>query len=192
MSQDLVQVGRIGRAHGIRGAVTVAPTTDDPASRFAAGSVLRTGPAVGTLTVERHYWTGSMLVVVFEGVTDRNAAEQLRGTTLHLTLDELPPPEDEDDFYDHQLVGLTAVDTTGTVLGEVVDVLHPPAAPVLAVRRPGGEDELVPFVRAVVPTVDLAAGRVVIDPPDGMFAGPEADDAAEAEAEEDPGPEAGS
>lgn len=169
-AQDLVQVGRIGRAHGIRGAVTVAPTTDDPASRFAAGSVLRTGPADGTLTVERHFWTGSMLVVVFEGITDRNTAETLRGTTLHVPLEALPLPEDEDDFYDHQLVGLAAVDPTGTALGAVVDVLHLPAAPVLVVRRDSGADELVPFVKAIVPTVDLAAGRLVIDPPDGMFA----------------------
>lgn len=174
MEQDLVQVGRIGRAHGIRGAVTVAPTTDDPAARFAAGSVLRTGPADGTLTVERHYWTGSMLVVVFEGITDRNTAETMRGTTLHVTLDSLPLPEDEDDFYDHQLVGLAAVDPTGAALGAVVDVLHLPAAPVLVIRRESGSDELVPFVKAIVPTIDLAAGRLVIDPPDGMFPDPDA------------------
>jgi 16S rRNA processing protein RimM len=168
---DRVQVGRIGRAHGIRGGVTVAPTTDDPDLRFAAGSVLDTEPARrGPLTVAAQHWSGQILVVHFEGVDDRTTAEALRGTTLHVDVDSLPDTGDDDDFYDHQLVGLQVVDESGAALGTVADVLHPPAAPVLAVRRPDGSDELVPFVSAIVPEVDLAAGRLVVRPPDGMFA----------------------
>ena len=168
----LVQVGLIGRPHGVKGEVTVQISTDDPADRFAAGSELLTDPAGrGPLTVAVFRKSGPVLVVGFEGVPDRNAAETLRGTTLLIDSDELPPPMDDDEFYDHQLIGLSARLADGTVLGEVVDVLHPPAAPVLQVRREDApEDELVPFVSAIVPTVDLPGGFLVIDPPDGMFA----------------------
>ena len=79
-------------------------------------------------------------------------------------------PDDPEEFYDHQLVGLTVVDQAGTVLGTVFEVMHPPASPVLAVDRPDGTQELVPFVSAIVPTVDLDGGKLVVDPPDGMFA----------------------
>ena len=166
-----VVVGRIGRPHGLRGEVTVQVTTDDPDSRFAAGAVLGTEPADrGPLTVSGMRRSGAVLVLGFEGVTDRDAAESLRGTSLTLDAASLPIPDDPDEFYDHQLVGLTVVDATGAELGTVTEVLHPPAAPVLAVRRPDGSQELVPFVSAIVPTVDLAAGRLVVEPPDGMFA----------------------
>lgn len=165
-----LRVGRIGRPHGLRGEVTVAPSTDDPETRFAAGSVLLTDPAArGPLTVVGHRRSGAVLVVAFVGCTDRNAAEALRGTVLEVQTDSLPDAGDEDDFYDHQLVGLSVRLADGTVLGEVVDVLHPPAAPVLQVRRPDGADELVPFVKAIVPQVDLTAGALIVDPPDGMF-----------------------
>jgi 16S rRNA processing protein RimM len=166
-----VVVGRIGRPHGLRGEVTVTVTTDDPDSRFAAGAVLGTEPADrGPLTVAGMRRSGPVLVLGFEGVTDRDAAEALRGTSLTLDVAELPDTDDPDEFYDHQLVGLAVVDGAGTALGTVTQVMHPPAAPVLAVRRPDGSQELVPFVSAIVPTVDLAAGRLVVEPPDGMFA----------------------
>ena len=166
-----VVVGRIGRPHGLRGEVTVQVTTDDPDSRFAAGAVLGTDPADrGPLTVSGMRRSGAVLVLGFEGVTDRDAAEALRGTSLTLDAASLPITDDPDEFYDHQLVGLAVIDTAGTELGTVTEVMHPPAAPVLAVRRPDGSQELVPFVSAIVPTVDLAAGRLVVDPPDGMFA----------------------
>lgn len=166
-----LQVGRIGRAHGIRGEVTVTPLTDDPAARFAVGSALQTDSAARPLlTVSGARQSGPVQVVAFEGIVDRNTAETLRG--LHLLVDagSLPEPEDDDEFYDHQLIGLAVHDTAGTVLGEVVDVMHPPAAPVLVVNRVDGTEELVPFVRAIVPQVDVAAGRLVVEPPDGMFA----------------------
>ena len=165
-----LQVGRIGRAHGIRGEVTVTPLTDDPTARFAVGSVLQTDSAVRpSVIVAGARRSGAVQVVAFEGVADRNTAETLRGIVLLVDAASLPEPEDEDEFYDHQLVGLAVHHTDGELLGEVVDVLHPPAAPVLVVDRPGGTQELVPFVRAIVPEVDIAAGRLVVDPPDGMF-----------------------
>ena len=149
-------------------------TTDDPDSRFAAGAVLGTDPATrGPLIVTGMRRSGPVLVLGFEGVTDRDAAETLRGTSLTLDSAQLPVPDDPEEFYDHQLVGLTVVDKAGTVLGTVTEVWHPPASPVLAVDRPDGTQELVPFVSAIVPTVDLAGGRLIVDPPDGMFADPE-------------------
>ena len=166
-----VVVGRIGRPHGLRGEVTVQVTTDDPDERFAAGAVLTTDPAGrGPLTVTGMRRSGPVLVLGFEGITDRDAAETLRGTTLTMDAAALPVPDDPEEFYDHQLVGLTVVDLAGAVLGTVTEVWHPPASPVLAVERQDGSQELVPFVAAIVPTVDLAAGRLVVDPPDGMFA----------------------
>lgn len=166
-----VVVGRIGRPHGIRGAVSVRPTTDAPQDRFAVGAVLLTDPAAaGPLTVSAARANGTAWVLSFTEVPDRDAAEALRGTVLTVPIDSLPPTDDPDEFFDHQLVGLTAVTTDGTVLGTVDDVLHPPASAVLSVRRPDGSAELVPFVSAIVPEVDLAAGRLVVTPPDGMFA----------------------
>ncbi len=164
-----LQVGRIGRAHGIRGEVTVTPLTDDPAARFAVGNTLATDSASRpVLTVSGARQSGPVQVVGFEGIVDRNTAELLRGIGLFVDAESLPEPDD-DEFYDHQLVGLAAHHRNGDLLGEVVDVMHPPAAPVLVVKRPDDTEELVPFVKVIVPVVDVAGGRVVIDPPDGMF-----------------------
>lgn len=165
-----VRIGRIGRPHGVRGEVTVKVHTDDPAARFAAGAELLTDPPErGPLTVVGARRSGPVMVVAFVDVGDRTAAESLRGTTLLLDEAELPPPTEEDEYYDHQLVGLTVRNRAGTVLGAVADVLHPPASPVLVVDRPDGSQELVPFVAVIVPEIDLAAGFAVVDPPDGMF-----------------------
>ncbi|MDQ2738224.1 MAG: ribosome maturation factor RimM [Actinomycetota bacterium] len=166
-----LQVGRIGRAHGIRGEVTVNPFTDDPASRFAVGAQLRTDSlARPVLTVSGARQSGPVQVVGFDGIVDRNTAETLRGIHLLVDAESLPEPDDDDEFYDHQLIGLAVHHLNGAVLGEVVDVMHPPAAPVLVVDRPDGTQELVPFVKALVPEVDLRTRRLVVDPPDGMFA----------------------
>ena len=172
---DFVAVGRIGRPHGLRGEVTVTPFTDDPDRRFAAGVVLltdrRTGSSdsMATLTVISSRRSGPVLVVGFDGIPDRNAAETLRGTELSLPAEDLGEAGDEDDFFDHQLVGLAVVHVDGRPLGEVVEVMHPPAAPVLVVRTTDGGEELVPFVKAIVPEVDPLGGRLVVDPPEGMF-----------------------
>ena len=163
-------VGRIGRPHGVKGAVTVEVHTDDPESRFAAGSVLDTDPAeTGPLTVVSSRLQNGILVITVDGITDRTGAESLRGTRLLVDVEARPPKDDPDAFYDHQLIGLTAEHVDGTGLGRVSAVLHAPAAPVLTVTTDAGDEVLVPFVSAIVPTVDLAAGRLTIDPPDGMF-----------------------
>jgi 16S rRNA processing protein RimM len=168
---DLLVVGRIGKPQGIRGEVTVQVRTDDPDTRFAAGSVLHTDPPErGPVTVAGARWQNGRLVLALEGVEDRSAAERLRETMLQVDARTLPPPEDEDEFHDHVLRGMTAELVTGGVLGEVADVLHLPHGDVLVVRRSGtGAEVLVPFVKAMVPVVDVAARRLQVDPPEGLL-----------------------
>ena len=163
-------VGRVGRAHGIRGEVTVEVRTDQPERRLGDGSVLLTDPPdVGPLTVARGRAHSGRLLLRFAGVDDRAAAEALRGTLLIAEVDPNERPEDPDDFYDHQLVGLDVVARDGTPVGEVADMLHLPGQDVVVVRRPGGSETLVPFVVAIVPEVNLAGRRMVIDPPPGLL-----------------------
>jgi 16S rRNA processing protein RimM len=163
-------VGRIGRPHGIRGEVSVEVRTDSPEERFAPGSVLVTDPAErGPLTVARMHWHSGRLLLTIEGVVDRGGAEALRDTLLVVDTEDLPALDDPDEFYDHELVGLRAELSDGTELGVVEDVLHTPADELIAVRRTSGEELLVPFVGAMVPTVDLPGGRIVIEPPEGLL-----------------------
>ena len=166
-----IAIGQIVRAHGIRGEVTVAVRTDEPDVRFVPGAALATEPPErGPLTVAATRWHTGRLIVTFEGVRDRNAAEDLKGTVLVLDSAQIPAPADPDEFYDHQLIGLAVVTAAGDPVGEVTDVLHH-GQDLLVVRRapgPAGET-LVPFVRAIVPEVDLPAGRLVIDPPPGLL-----------------------
>ena len=168
---DRLTVGRIGKPQGLRGEVTVVVRTDAPDVRFAAGSVLLTDPAeCGPLTVAATRDQNGRLVVAFEGVGDRTQAEQLRNTLLQVDAADLPPTGDPDEFHDTQLVGLVADLVDGSRLGEVTEVLHLPHGDVLVVRRPAGASEvLVPFVKAIVPDVDLAGGRLVVDPPEGLL-----------------------
>lgn len=166
----LVTVGRIGRAHGIRGDVTVDVRTDSPEARFAAGAVLTTDPAAaGPLTVAHTRWHSGRLLVQFRGIRDRNGAEALRGVHLLADLDESERPEDPDEFFDHQLEGLTVRLGDGSVVGEVAEVVHLPGHDLLAVRRPDGTEALVPFVADIVPEIDVDAGHVLVDPPPGLL-----------------------
>lgn len=163
-------VGRIGRPHGIRGDVVVDVRTDSPAERFAAGSVLDADrPEIGTLTVEGTQWHSGRLLVRFAGVTDRTAAQALGGVLLEVDGADLPPPADPDEFHDHQLVGLAAIGPAGTALGEVVEVVHTPSGELLVLRTGEGREVLVPFVRDIVPEVDVPGGRLVVDPPEGLL-----------------------
>jgi 16S rRNA processing protein RimM len=167
---DRLTVGRIGKPQGIRGEVTVEVRTDAPEIRFADGSVLLTDPAErGPLTVESARDQNGRLIVAFRGVPDRTAAEALRNTMLLVDASDVPPSEDPDEFHDTQLMGLTAQLADGTALGEVTDVLHLPHGDVLVVRRPEASELLVPFVAAIVPEVDVAGGRLVVDPPEGLL-----------------------
>ncbi len=163
-----VVVGRIGKPHGIRGEVTLDVRTDEPERRFAPGTTLRAEAPAGadrrpaSLTVARARWHQSTLLVTFEELADRNAAESARGTVLHATIGPDDMPEDPDEYYDHQLVGLDVVDLEGTLLGQVKALVHGSAQDLLTVRTPDGRDTLVPFVSALVPEVDLDAGRIVV------------------------------
>lgn len=142
--------------------------TDSPDQRFSIGSVFQLS-AGRRVTVAGTRWHRGMLLVRWEGVEDRDAAEALRGTVLTVTTDELTPPEDPDEFHDHQLVGLRAELADGRPAGVVRDVVHGPAGELLVLSRDGRSDALVPFVREIVPIVDLAGGRIVLTPPDGLL-----------------------
>ena len=160
-------VGQIGRPHGLRGEVTVQVHTDFPEQRFAVGAQLHgdTGRMFTVETVRSHR---GVLLVRFAGITDREAAAELRGRTLSVDAAELPDLTDPDEFYDHQLEGLAAVGPDGATLGRVREVVHAPASDLLVLDTAHGE-VLVPFVQAIVPEVDLAAGRVVLNPPAGLL-----------------------
>ena len=161
-------VGRIGRPHGVRGLVTVDVRTDDPDLRFRPGAVLLTEPAGrGPLTVTSARWHSGTLLLELEGVHDRDTAEAVRNTELLVEVAELPPLEDPDSFYDHQLVGLPVRLTDGSPVGVVTAVRHD-ATELLVVAREGAGELLVPFVKAIVPAVDLDDG-VVVDPPEGLL-----------------------
>jgi 16S rRNA processing protein RimM len=166
----LLVVGQIARPHGIRGEVVVEVTTDEPGTRFAVGSAMVTDPAaVGPLTIEAVRPHQGRLIVAFAGVLDRDGAEALRGVKLCVDSADVPAPADPDEYHDFQLVGLRAVSSSGEALGEVVAVEHGPAADLLVLRRASGGRVLVPFVKAIVPLVDLAAGQVVLSPPEGLL-----------------------
>jgi 16S rRNA processing protein RimM len=166
-----IAIGQIGRAHGIRGEVTVAVRTDEPDVRFVPGATLTTDPPErGPLTVGAVRWHSGRLLITFEGVRDRNAAEDLKGTMLVLDSAEIPAPADPDEFYDHQLIGLAVVTAAGDPVGEVTDVLHHGQDLLVIRRAPGPAAEaLVPFVSAIVTEVDVPSGRLVIDPPPGLL-----------------------
>ncbi|MFR9778006.1 ribosome maturation factor RimM [Micromonospora sp. MS34] len=176
----LLIVGRIGKPHGIRGEVTVEVRTDEPEARFAPGVVLRTTPGAvapepgayrvpAELTVEAARWHQGRLLVAFEGVLDRDVAEALRGTLIGVDSADVAPPEDPEEWNDHQLVGLAVVTPAGERLGEVARIDHAPASDLLVLRRPEGRTALIPFVKAIVPEVDVAGGRVVVELPGGLL-----------------------
>jgi len=157
----------------------VETRTDEPDRRFAHGAVLRTrlprggaphgGDRPATLTVQRTRWHRSRLLVTFDEVPDRDAAEAVRGLTLvtDVNLDEAP--EDPEEFYDHQLVGLAVVSTEGAPVGEVAEVVHGSGQDLLVVRTPDGGEVLVPFVTALVPVVDVPGGRVEVADRPGLL-----------------------
>jgi 16S rRNA processing protein RimM len=165
-------VGRIVKPHGIRGELVVEPRTDSVEFRFAVGNVLSASLRDGSkreLTVAAARAHSGRLLVVVDGVADRDTAEALRGTLLLAPEADLPPTEDPDEFYDHELEGLSVFTTDDTLIGVIAEVLHGGGSDLLLVHREGGGEVLVPFVIQIVPTVDVRAGRVVIDPPEGLL-----------------------
>lgn len=178
MAGTVVVVGRIGKAHGLRGELSVEPRTDEPDRRFAPGAVLdaRTPrgdrpPGAGrptSLTVRGTRWHQSRLLVTFEEITDRTQAEAARGLLLEVQVDPAESPQDPEEFYDHQLVGCAVVTTGGRPVGELAEVLHGSAQDLLSVRDEAGNEILVPFVSALVPEVDVAARRIVVEDLPGL------------------------
>jgi 16S rRNA processing protein RimM len=166
-----VVVGRIGRAQGIRGEVTVEVRTDAPEERFSPGAVLLLSGRSGlppTATVAGHRWQNGRLILSVVGIADRTAAESLRGAILEADVDLAEPGADPDEFHDLALVGLVVTDLDGAELGRITEVLHLPGQDVLCVDRPGQPELLVPFVREMVPEVDVVGGVVVVDLPEGL------------------------
>ncbi|WP_420175594.1 ribosome maturation factor RimM [Luteococcus sp. OSA5] len=163
-----VVVGTIGRAHGIKGDVAIELRTDEPERRFAPGAVLRVEGTRKQLTVETARWHSGRMLVHFAELADRTAVEQARGQVLVVDVDPLELPEEDDEYYDRQLVGLTALRADGSEAGPVVEVVHLPVQDLLAIRTAQG-DRLVPFVTELVPAVDLTAGTVQLADVPGLL-----------------------
>jgi 16S rRNA processing protein RimM len=162
-----VVVGRLARAHGVRGLVRIDVRTDEPDRRFADGATFATER--GPLTLLSTRWHGSALLARFEGVDDRAAADALRGVLLEVEIADDERPDDPEEYYDHQLVGLAVQDVRGDPRGVVSEVLHLPGQDLLAVVDPEDQERLVPFVRDLVTAVDLDRRVLVIDDPPGLL-----------------------
>lgn len=166
----LVVVGRIGRPHGVRGAVSIEVRTDEPDRRFFEGARLLSDSG-RELTVASVTWHSGRLLLTFEGYPDRTAVEQLRGQVLSVDRPEDERPEDPDEFYDSSLVDCRVFDGAGALIGVVHEVAHLPAQDMLVVRAAGDEDReiLIPFVEEFVPRVDIANKTIIVAPPEGLL-----------------------
>lgn len=163
-------VARIGRAHGIKGEVTVEVRTDEPELRLGPGAVLATEPAsTGPLTIETGRVHSGRLLLRFAGVSDRTAAEALRNTLLIAEVDPEDMPEDPDEYYDHQLMDLDVVLADGTEIGRITEITHLPSQDLFIVERPDGTEVMIPFVEEIVTEIDLVEQKAVIDPPPGLI-----------------------
>lgn len=166
-------VGRVAKSHGVRGELVVEVRTDEPEARFAQGVTLRgrlRSKEVRDFTVESAREHSGRLLVFVAGISDRTAADAIRGTLFFVDSDDLPSSGDSDEYYDHELEGLAVQLTDGTAVGTVTEVLHSAAGELLSVRAAeDGREILIPFVNAIVPTVSLADRLVVIDPPEGLL-----------------------
>jgi 16S rRNA processing protein RimM len=186
--QTQLRIGRLTKAHGLKGAIKVELYTDEPDKRFVPGAVFTLQVPTAskwhgkTLTLNELRWYNAHAVAFFEGIDDRSEAETLVKAILWVTQDPKQLPDEEDAWYDHQLVGLDVL-RDGEKVGLVARVDHLPAQDLLAIKTAEGE-VLVPFVKAIVPEVDLAAGTLTITPPAGLFEElPDDDDRPSSEAE---------
>ncbi|MEU6987804.1 ribosome maturation factor RimM [Streptomyces sp. NPDC046324] len=163
-------VARVGRAHGIKGEVTVEVRTDEPELRLSPGAVLLTDPAsAGPLTIETGRVHSGRLLLRFEGVRDRTGAEALRNTLLIADVDPDEMPEGDDEYYDHQLMDLDVVLADGTEVGRITEITHLPSQDLFIVERPDGTELMIPFVEEIVTEIDLEQQRAVIAPPPGLI-----------------------
>jgi 16S rRNA processing protein RimM len=170
-NKNQLRVGRLVKAHGLKGALKLELYTDNPAGRFFPGAqfslqVPDASPWHGkTVTVREYRVMNGSSVVFLEGIEDRTAAETI--VRAILWMDEREDEVEDNAWYAHQLVGLDVV-RDGVVVGTVARVEHLPAQDLLIVTTGSGE-VMVPFVEAIVPTVDVAARQVVVTPPHGLF-----------------------
>ena len=168
-----LRVGRLTKAHGLKGAIKVELYTDDPERRFVPGAVFTlqvptSSPWHGkTLELIELKWFNSHAVAFFKDVPDRSAAEKLIKAILWIDQDLDEATDEEDAWFDHQLVGLSVI-RDGVKVGVVSLVDHLPAQDLLHVKTDAG-DVLVPFVKAIVPSVDITAGTLTVTPPVGLF-----------------------
>ena len=168
-----LRVGRLTKAHGLKGAIKVELYTDDPGRRFVPGAVFTlqvptSSPWHGkTLELVELKWFNSHAVAFFKDVPDRSAAEKLVKAILWVDQDLDESTDEEDAWFDHQLVGLSVL-RDGAKVGVVSLIDHLPAQDLLHVMTDAGE-VLVPFVKAIVPAVDIAAGTLTVTPPAGLF-----------------------
>ncbi|MFI2566020.1 ribosome maturation factor RimM [Paenarthrobacter sp. NPDC018779] len=163
-----LQVARIGKPHGIRGEVTVQVLTDAPSERFVAGTEFLVEPASsGPLTVRSARWNKEILLLGFEEIADRNAAELIRGAKLFIETEDLDE-DGEEGWYEHELVGLQARVGNHTV-GKVAALNTMPAQDLLVVEGQDGKEILIPFVDEIVPEVNIEEGYILITPPAGLF-----------------------
>jgi 16S rRNA processing protein RimM len=164
-----VCLGVVGAPHGVRGAVRIKSFTDAPDAIASYGALEdESGARRFTLRVVGKAKGDGMVIATLSGVADRDRAEGLRGLLLYLPRAALPPPG-EDEFYHADLVGLAAVLQDDALLGTVIAVHDFGAGDMLEIARDAGQPVLVPFTRAAVPVVDIAGGKIVLDPPEGLF-----------------------
>ncbi|BDH71336.1 ribosome maturation factor RimM [Streptomyces sp. PLM4] len=163
-------VARIGRAHGIKGEVTVEVRTDEPEVRLGPGAVFATDPpGTGPLTIETGRVHSGRLLLRFAGVSDRTGAEALRNTLLIAEVDPEELPDDPEEFYDHQLMDLDVVTEDGVEVGRITEISHLPSQDLFIVERPDGSEVMIPFVAEIVAEIDLDEQRAVITPPPGLI-----------------------
>ncbi len=164
-----LQVARIGKPHGIRGEVTVQVLTDAPSERFVAGTEFVVEPAsAGPLTIRSARWNKDILLLGFEEVADRNAAEVIRGAKLFIETEELDDEDDDEGWYEHELVGLEAR-VGSQVVGTIAALTTLPVQDLLTVKTPDGKEILIPFVDEIVPEVNVEDGYILVTPPAGLF-----------------------
>ncbi|WP_426978378.1 ribosome maturation factor RimM [Pseudarthrobacter sp. O4] len=184
-----LQVARIGKPHGIRGEVTVQVLTDAPGDRFVPGTQFVVEPAsAGPLTILSARWNKDILLLAFEEIETRNEAETVRGAKLFIETEELDEDDDDEGWYEHELVGLD-VRVGDKVVGKVSGLNTLPVQDLLVVTSRDGREILIPFVEQIVPEVNVGEGFVLVTPPPGLFEvnaeeGAESDDAGSEDAAE--------
>lgn len=159
-----VLMGQIGAAHGIQGQVRIKSHTDDPLALKNYSPLTTNRPGL-EITIKKARLNKSVIVATLEGVTDRNTAETLNGVKLYVSRDQLPDTQDEEEFYQTDLIGLDVQLEDGTKYGTITAIQNHGAGDVLEVRPLRGPSELYPFTKRIIPTINIADGFVTFVPP---------------------------